>query len=376
MLRRLGLFLSLFFCFFILLSLSASAVELPEGFSQLSELLPDEARELLPDGGISEDLDGSGEYLVQLLESKRLLTLVLQMVEDGLFSSLKLFAALCGLLLISSVVSALCRSLSSDALSGAFGFCSSVVVFASVIQMQREHILAVELFFERLCAMMNAMVPITGIVWAMGGNLTTATVGTSQLYFFVSICEGLCAKSIAPVCCVFTALAICNTVCPEMGLKGLMGAFKKIYSFSLGAIMTLLVASLSAQTTLTAAADCTAAKAARLVSVNVIPVVGGSVGETLRTVASGVQYLKSVVGVWGIVLIALLTLPVLLSLVLTRLAFLLSSGVAEMLGCETEEKLLAELGGIYAFMVAVVSMSAVMFIFALTIFSKTVVAVI
>ena len=92
--------------------------------------------------------------------------------------------------------------------------------------------------------------------------------------------------------------------------------------------------------------------------------------------SNDVQYLKSVVGVWGIVLIALLTLPVLLSLVLTRLAFLLSSGVAEMLGCETEEKLLAELGGIYAFMVAVVSMSAVMFIFALTIFSKTVVAVI
>lgn len=154
-----------------------------------------------------------------------------------------------------------------------------------------------------------------------------------------------------------------------------MGAFKKIYSFLLGGIMTLLVASLSAQTALTAAADSTAAKAARLVSANIIPVVGGSVGETLRTVATGVRYLKSVVGVWGIVFIALLVLPVLLSLIFTRLAFLLSSGVADMLGCETEEKLLTEIGGIYALMVAVVSMSAVMFIFALTIFSKTVVAV-
>jgi hypothetical protein len=88
-----------------------------------------------------------------------------------------------------------------------------------------------------------------------------------------------------------------------------------------------------------------------------------------------VQYLKGIVGIWGIALVALLLLPVLISLVLTRLAFLLGSGVADMLGCDTEGRLLSELGGVYAIMVAVVSMSAVMFIFALTIFSKTVVAV-
>ena len=140
-------------------------------------------------------------------------------------------------------------------------------------------------------------------------------------------------------------------------------------------IMTVLIASLSARTTLSAAADSTVARAARLVSVNIIPVVGGSVGDTLRTVATGVQYLKSVVGVFGIALVVLLLLPVLISLVMTRLAFLLSSGVADMLGCATEGRLLSELGGVYAIMIAVVSMSSVMFIFALTIFSKTVIAV-
>lgn len=351
------------------------AAELPEGFLQLIDILPQETRTELPDSGVFEDSEGAAEALLQMLDARHVLSLGLQMIKDGLLSSVKLFASLCGLLIVSSVISALCRSFLSEALLGAYSFCSATVIFASVIHMQREHILAVELFFERLTAMMSAMVPVTGAIWAMGGNVTTASVGTTQLYVFVSICEGMCAKSIVPVCCAFTALAICNTLCPDMGLRGLIGAFKKIYSFSLGLIMTLLVASLSAQTTLTAAADCTAARAARLVSANVIPVVGGSVGETLRTVATGVQYLKGVVGVWGIVFIALLTLPVFLSLVLTRLAFLLAAGVADMLGCETEEKLLTELGGIYAIMVAVVSVSAVMFIFALTIFTKTAVAV-
>ena len=372
--KRSALFVLVLAALLFLLPLQVSAIELPDGFEELYELLPESGQDVLG-GDVPTDCEGAAAYILEFLEGRRILTLISQMVKDELFSSVRLFASLCGLLIISSVVSALCRSFLSDSLTGAFNFCSATVIFSSVIYMQREHIFAVVEFFERLGAMMSIMTPITGTVWAMGGNLTTASVGTAQLYFLVSICEGLCSRSIVPISCVFTALAICNSLCPEMGLKGLMGAFKKIYSFSLGAIMTLLVASLSAQTTITAAADCTAAKAARLVSANIIPVVGGSVGETLRTVATGVQYLKSIVGVWGIVLIACLTLPVLLSLVLTRLAFLLSGGVADMLGCETEEKLLSELGGIYALMVAVVSMSAVMFIFAITIFSKTMVAV-
>ena len=360
---------------FSFFSVGAGAMELPEGFEDIADTLPEEVLENIPDGVFSGSGEESMNALIEMTDGKNVISVIVEVAKDELLSSVKLFAALCGLLIISSVFGALCRSFSSDTLSGAVRFCASTVIFASVIYMQEGHIRAVSLFFQRLTALMTAMVPVTGTVWAMGGNLNTATVGTSSLYLFISACEGLCANSVVPVCCIFTALALCNTLSPEMGLRGLSGAFRKIYTFTLGLIMTVLIASLSAQTTLTAAADCTAARAARLVSANIIPVVGGSVGETLRTVATGVQYLKGVVGVWGIAFIALLLLPVLISLVLTRLAFLLGSGVADMLGCEVEGRLLSELGGVYAIMVAVVSMSSVMFIFALTIFSKTVVAV-
>ncbi|MBQ8849432.1 MAG: hypothetical protein IJ011_03750 [Clostridia bacterium] len=372
---KLFLFLSLFVCFCFFASLPVFGAELPEGFSELTDSLPEEVKEYLPDGIFSEDGEEVGEALSEMTDSKNIFAAVSDMLTDELTSSVVLFAKICGLLLISAVFGALGRSLSSDSLSGAVKFCATTAIFASIIHMQKEHIEAVGLFFDRLTALMTAMVPITGTVWAMGGNVSTASVGTSALYVFISACEGICAKSVVPVCCIFTALALCNTLSPEMGLRGLSGAMRKIYTFGLGMIMTVLIASLSAQTTLSAAADSTAARAARLVSANVIPVVGGSVGDTLRTVATGVQYLKSVVGIWGIVFIALLLLPTLLSLILTRLAFLLSSGVADMLGCESEGRLLSELGGVYAIMVAVVSMSSVMFIFALTIFSKTVVAI-
>lgn len=221
---------------------------------------------------------------------------------------------------------------------------------------------------------MSALIPMAGTVWAMGGNVTTASAGTATLSLMLTAFETVCGKTVMPLSYFCMALALCHTLASDTGLGGLARAVKRVYTFSLGLMMTVLLASLGSQTALTAAADSTAARTAKAVSSAVIPVVGGSVGETLRTVASGVQYLKSVLGIGGILLIFFLLLPTLLSLLITRLVFLLASGVAELLGCESDGRLLSELGSIYGCLTAVVSMTSVMFILALSIFVKTVVA--
>ena len=139
--------------------------------------------------------------------------------------------------------------------------------------------------------------------------------------------------------------------------------------------MTVLLSALSAQTSIAASADTAAARTARLVSGTVIPVVGGSVGETFRTVAGGVVYLKNIFGIGGILMIVLLVLPLGVSVLLTRFVFLICGGIADMLGCSGEAKLLENLGEVYGCMSGVVAGVCVMFIMALCIFMQTVVAV-
>ncbi|MBE6546754.1 MAG: hypothetical protein E7668_04875 [Ruminococcaceae bacterium] len=347
---------------------------MPEDFGTLSELLDGEAEALLPEGLDSSDPQIAGAAVERMVSPDYLLGVLSDLTGAGLRDAARLLGQLCGLLILAAIFGTLRRSLGSDTLSAAVRFCTTAAIFAAILHLQSEHLARVALFFDRLCSLMGAMIPIAGTLWAMGGNVTTASAGTATLSVFLTVCQRLCAETILPVCGICTALALCNTLSPETGLRGMGGTVKKLYTFSLGMIMTLLVASLGSQTTLTAAADSTAARAARVVSSNIIPVVGGSVGDTLRTVASGVGYLKSVVGIGGIVFLLLLLLPTLLSLLLTRLAFLLGSGVADLLGCETEGKLLSELGSVWGCMIAVVAMSSVMFILGLTIFVKTTVA--
>ena len=348
---------------------------MPEGYAELTDSLGDDIISNLPEGIFSENANDVSDSVTKMSDSRYWFSVITDIVKEEAMSFGKLFMNLCGLLVLASIFSALGKSLGSDSLSGAVRFCSSSAIFSAMVYIQIDHLRQVELFFERLISIMGAMIPITGTVWAMGGNVGTASVGTSTLYVFLSVCQGIFAESVVPVCCVFTALALCNSLSPDMGLKGFSGTLKKIYNFFLGFIMTVLIASLSSQTTLSAAADSTSARAAKLVSANVIPIVGASVGDTLRTIATSVGYLKSVVGIGGIFFILLLLLPLLVTLLLTRLAFSLSSGVAELIGCDAEGRFLSELGGVYGIMIAVVSVSSVMFIFALTIFTKTVVAI-
>jgi hypothetical protein len=59
------------------------------------------------------------------------------------------------------------------------------------------------------------------------------------------------------------------------------------------------------------------------------------------------------------------------SVLLPRLALILSASAAEVIGCETEARLLRELVGVYGYILAVSAMCAMMFIFALTILVRT-----
>lgn len=349
-------------------------VAMPKEFESVRDSLPNEALDALPDGIFSDNGEEQSDAVFQMTSPKYIFSRILNITGAQMGSAVGLFATVTALLILSSAVNALRSSLASNALGVAMRFCMTGAVMAAIIGVQFSQLESVALFFERISSLMSAMIPVGSAVLAMGGSVSTAAMGSTSLSVLLGVCETLCAKTVVPVVCSCTALALCNTLSSDLGLRGFASAIRKTYAFILGSIMTLLIATLSSQTALTAAADSAGARAAKLVASTAIPIVGGTVGDTLRTVAGGVSYLKSIVGISGIVFVMLLLLPILISLILTRLVLLITGGVADMLGCETEGKLLSELGSIWGVMIAVVAMCAVMFIFALVIFVRITVA--
>ena len=109
-----------------------------------------------------------------------------------------------------------------------------------------------------------------------------------------------------------------------------------------------------------------ALRTVRFAAGSFLPVVGGSVSESLRTVAGSVEYLRGVMGGAGLAVVFFAFLPTFLFVMLHRVTFLLAGAGAKLLGCDGEEKLLAELASVYGYFMAVIASLFVMLIFSLT----------
>ncbi|MBQ7821942.1 MAG: hypothetical protein IJ391_06655, partial [Clostridia bacterium] len=130
--------------------------------------------------------------------------------------------------------------------------------------------------------------------------------------------------------------------------------------------VTAISAIMTFQHTLASAADTLGARAVRFAASSFIPIVGSAVSEAVRTVSGSISYIRSAAGGICIVVIIIITLPTFVSLMLTRINLALSASLADMLGCERETKMLKEASSLINFLIAFVSLSAVMFIYLLT----------
>ena len=349
--------------------------EIPEDeWESFKNALPDEASRYFSEDALDGQAIFAGE-LEDFLTPKRMISVIFELFGIEVVSITRLFFLLIAILVISGVLSVLASRCNSSALRSTLKLCSLGSLFCSTGYIFYSHFERLEEFFERIIALGNGMIPVTASIWAMGGNVSTASAGSATLYCILNVVQRLWAGSAVPVCTLLLVLGFCDVSCTELKTGRVVATVKRVYSFFLGLSMTVLLSSLAAQTTLTAAADGVAARTGRLVSTTVIPIVGGNLGEALRTVASSVRYLKGVFGVGGIVAVALLTLPVVITLLLTRAVFSICSTFADIIGCDEESKLLASFSNVYGCALAVVAGVGMTFVLALCIFIKTAIAV-
>ncbi|MBQ7347375.1 MAG: hypothetical protein IJW55_05410 [Clostridia bacterium] len=354
-----------------LLSLPASAEdadetfaeEIPEEFTDFLDSIPDDIAELLPDGLFSSDSEKVGEAVSEMSDFSYLLQTVLSLIGANIGECAAILASVCGLLLLSAICNTLRTSFRSEQVGQAFSFCATLVITVALLSQSYRCLESVTAYFSTLCTVSAAALPIMGVLYAMGGNVATAAAASSGLSVFMTVLEEIVGKSIIPFCGICMAFALIGAINPSLRTGTLLATLKKNYTTALAFLMMLLLAMLAAQTTLAARSDSLAMKSAKFAAGNLIPVVGGSVSELLRTVSAGVGYLRGTVGICGVLLLVLTLLPTLVELLLMRLVWQLSASLADLLGCDGEKKLLDEFASLLGYLIAAVSIcSSVLFL--------------
>ena len=337
--------------------------------------LPDDVRGALPDELFDETR--VAEYLLSdKLGAEFFIDEAISALKKSLIPAAGIFAKTFSLILICALFNTAKSSIGDGGMvSPVFELCSGVCIALSLYQIQGTVIDSAAVLLNRLCAVMNLMIPVMGGIYLSGGNATAAAANSASLAVIITLIQNVCVYVLVPVMQVCFSVSIVSSISGSSDFGGLTKAVKNAYTAALGFVMTIFAFVMAYKNVLAESADNLIFQTAKFAVGNMIPIVGGAVGDALRTISGSVSVLKNASGIAGIIVIAVMVLPTVISLMLTKLSMSVCAGAASMIGCERESGVIKEMNGICGFALALTVMCAMMFVFALTLFVRTTCAV-
>ena len=340
----------------------------PEDFDadSIFDALPDELREYLPEGAESFDPELTREnYTFGFFAN-----VILKLISVAINPAAKTFATLLGLTIIASVTGSLKGIFKSDGISSLFDFMSGLCIMLAMFSVTTGLFDSVSEYLTRLSVLVNAIIPVMTAMNVAGGNLGSAAVSANAMMLSVSFIQLLATSVMFPVLRICYGMSIASGL-GGVKLDGITKLIRGLLSWVLGIIAALIGCVMSFQNSIAARADSLAMRAVKFAASGAIPVVGSIAGDAVRTVAGSLTLVRTTVGWTGVILILLLTLPVIIEVLLTRLGVVLAETAANIIGCERERGLLGEISGLLGFLAAVSVISGLMFIYALTLFATS-----
>lgn len=348
-------------------------VTMPPPYTAIPDTLPSELEALLPDGLFSENAEEALSATSELTDWRYLLNTLGAALGLGLEDTVGLLCVLVGIILLAAVCARLRDGLGSAG-GEILGFTVRLTVYTAIAMQTVGALSAVQTYFDRLMALTGGMIPVMGTLYALGGNLGRAAVSSELMLVFLGICQYISTTITPPLCVICTSFSLMDALGVRLTLSPLCDQLKRWYASVMGFVMFLLTLALSTQSLLAGKADTLGMRGIKYAVGNTIPVVGGAIAGTLSSVGVGVELLRSVCGVAGILLVALLLLPTLVKLLLLRATLRLAATVASMLACDGESKLLGDVASLHGYLAAAVSVCSVTFVIALALLMQSGVA--
>lgn len=335
-------------------SLVCSA-EAPEDYlSDFQNIIPEDSPFFgVPEKDITSVL-GVETLFSELLSGERL---------GGAFSFL---VSLLGIIALMGVASSLGER--GSAAEGVVGILCSSVLLSGLLPLFSEAAAAMEkinLFFLSLSPLM------VSLTLAGGGHGTAAvqSTGAAAVTSLVELFTGKLFISIISLSFAASSLAALG----DGGIKRLSGAVRSIFLWLLGIATAILSAVLGLQTLIASGADSAGMRAAKYAASGMIPIVGTSISGALSTLASGLSYVKDIVGGVSVGVIIFYFLSPLITLLLYRLALSVAVFTSELVG-STAAGIFTSFRFSLDSLTAVYALSSLLYIFEIVLFIKSGVA--
>lgn len=217
-----------------------------------------------------------------------------------------------------------------------------------------------------VCAdFMKSLIPVLVGIVSASGNPSLAVSFQSCAFAAAEVISALGKNYVVPIVGAVTALDLTGSLMPSMKLSGITELVKKTVIQTLSFTATLYVSFLGIKGALANAADTVASKGIKLVISSAVPIVGGAVSEAYSGIIGSLVLVKSTVGIFGIIVIAVITVPSMLQLLFWIFALKLGAAAGEVFSLGGVSSLLKALSCAITLLNVVILFGAVLFIISL-----------
>lgn len=217
-----------------------------------------------------------------------------------------------------------------------------------------------------VCAdFMKSLIPVLVGIVSASGNPSLAVSFQSCAFAAAEVISALGKNYVVPIVGAVTALDLTGSLMPSMKLSGITELVKKTVIQTLSFTATLYVSFLGIKGVLANAADTVASKGIKLVISSAVPIVGGAVSEAYSGIIGSLVLVRSTVGIFGIIVIAVITVPSMLQLLFWIFALKLGAAAGEVFSLGGVSSLLKALSCAITLLNVVILFGAVLFIISL-----------
>lgn len=333
------------------------------GADELSSYLTDDAKKYFYENGI----DPADSDWVQNLSAENVFSHILTLFGSGIKAPLKSAGVALGLILLAAAFPSLSDSSTKNGEIIAV-LCVAVCIASPVWKTVFAAVEAV----KGSSSFMLCFVPVfAGIVAVSGGAVSSVSMSALLLGAAEAV-GAVAAFAILPMMGSYLGISLCTSVSPLCSNNDIAEGIRRIAFWVLSLITTVFIGILSIQTAVNSSADSLALKTGKFIIGTAVPIGGAALSEAAATVTASLSLLRSSVGIYAIVALAVILLPIIIEMLIWRLMIFLCSCVSGQFSLGGVTRLLKAVDMMLSLLIGMVLLIAAMFIISLTVVVTTV----
>lgn len=186
---------------------------------------------------------------------------------------------------------------------------------------------------------------LAGIIAAANNPMLALNYNTITLYL-AEIISAFSSNLLLPFEGMVYAFVCVGSVSDTVRVNNFGKILKGCVTKTLSVLATVFTAFLSIKGILSNAADTVASKGAKLLVSSLVPIIGGSMSEAYGSIVNSLSLLKSSVGIFGIIIIAAINLPVVTELAFWSVSLTFSGIVADIFNLKNIADLYREISNV------------------------------